>query len=135
MQPESNFIPFEGILGDTSELRIIQGLLTQQDLTLEELSEQENIDEHEIGIALQNLVRYEVLERQKIKQTIDYNGHFLETDSYFITYKINDNFLEVFRFLNSLIIEQILGPEELDRMTKCKKEKNLGRAYLYDPYP
>jgi len=99
--------PFEGLFGDTSELRVIQFLLPLKGLefNISELARNTGISRQTMISITKKLTKWNVLKLTSRHGNANY-------------YSINEDsgFVEAFENLNNCIIEQMLGAEELDRI-------------------
>jgi len=96
--------PFEGVFGDTSELRVIQFLLPLKSLefNISELARGTGISRQTMVSVMRKLAKWNVLKLTSTHGNANY-------------YAINEDsgFVEAFESLNNCIVEQILGEEEL----------------------
>jgi DNA-binding transcriptional regulator GbsR (MarR family) len=96
--------PFEGLLGDTSELRTVQFLLPVKGLkfNISELARETGISRQTMVRVVKKLVKWNVLKIASKHGGVNY--YTLNEDS---------GFIEAFEKLNNRIIEQMLGEEKL----------------------
>jgi len=96
--------PFEGIFGNTAELRVIEFLLPLKklDFNISELAEEIGISRPTATKVVNKFVKYNVMKISRIQGGTTYYG--LNSDSPFVT---------LFEDLNNLIIEQMLDKETL----------------------
>jgi hypothetical protein len=94
--------PFEGIFGDTSELRIVQFLMAVPELqfTSEEIQEGENVPKEGFDTAIDKLVSWNVVKKVEKNDEVLY---FMSRDN---------NFMVSFEDLNNSIIIEILDRQE-----------------------
>ena len=97
-------VPFEGVFGDTSELRVIQFLLPLKGLefNISELARGTGISRQTMVSVMRKLAKWNVLKLTNRHGNANY-------------YAINEGsgFVDAFESLNNCIIEQLLGEEEL----------------------
>ncbi len=107
--------PFEGLLGDTSELRAIQFLLPLRGLefNVSELARGTGISRQTMVSVTKKLIKWNVLKLTSRHGNANY-------------YAINDDsmFVEAFESLNNCIIEQMLGEDELNRIANYSLENS-----------
>jgi DNA-binding MarR family transcriptional regulator len=100
-------MPFEGLLGNGCELRIIEFLLPLKGLefNLSELSEEISVSRPTVDRIVKKFVKWGLM---KIASTHGRTKY----------YSINENsdFIEVFENLNNRLVEQMLGEEMLYRI-------------------
>jgi len=105
--------PFEGLFGDTSELRVIQYLLPLRGLefNVSELARGTGISRQTMVSVTKKLTKWNVLKLTGRHGNANY-------------YAINDEsiFVEAFESLNNFIIEQMVGDDELDRIANYSSE-------------
>jgi hypothetical protein len=105
--------PFEGVFGDTSELRVIQFLLPLKDLefNISELARGTGISRQTMVSVMRKLAKWNVLKLTNRHGNANY-------------YAINEDsgFVEAFESLNNCIVEQILGEEELGSIANYAHE-------------
>ncbi|MDD2297922.1 MAG: winged helix-turn-helix transcriptional regulator [Dehalobacter sp. 4CP] len=108
--------PFEGLFGDTSELRVIQFLLPLRKLefNVSELARGTGISRQTMVSVTKKLTKWNVLKLTSKHGNANY-------------YAINDDsmFVEAFETLNNCIIEQMVGQEELNRIANYSLEHSL----------
>ena len=106
--------PFEGVFGDTSELRVIQFLLPLKDLefNFSELARGTGISRQTMVSVMRKLAKWNVLKLTNRHGNANY-------------YAINEDsgFVEAFESLNNCIVEQILGEEELGSIANYAHER------------
>jgi hypothetical protein len=106
--------PFEGVFGDTSELRVIQFLLPLKDLefNISELARGTGISRQTMVSVMRKLAKWNVLKLTNRHGNANY-------------YAINEDsgFVEAFESLNNCIVEQILGEEELGSIANYAHER------------
>jgi DNA-binding transcriptional ArsR family regulator len=105
--------PFEGLFGDTSELRLIQFFLPLRGLefNISELAKESRVSRQTMSRVVKKLVGWGVLKVASKQGRINY-------------YALNEDtgFLEALENLNNCIIEQMLGDEMLTRIANYSLE-------------
>jgi DNA-binding transcriptional regulator GbsR (MarR family) len=96
--------PFEGVFGNTSELKVIQFLLPLSDLVfnISEIARSVGVSRQTLEPVIKKLTRWNVL------KVVSRHGNA----RYFAMNK-DSGFIEAFENLNNAIIEQMLGDEAL----------------------
>ncbi|MGB4652401.1 winged helix-turn-helix domain-containing protein [Methanothrix sp.] len=105
--------PFEGVFGDSSELKVIQFLLPLSDLEF-------NISEiaRNVGVSRQTLVPViKKLTKWNVLKVVSRHGNA----KYYAMNK-ESGFIEAFENLNNRIIEQMLGEETLSQIEQYCRE-------------
>ena len=99
--------PFEGLFGDSSELRLVQFMLPSKGLefNISELARGTGVTRQTLVHVVKKLVNWNVLKIASKHGNANY--YALNEDS---------GFVDAFESLNNCIIEQILGVEELARI-------------------
>jgi hypothetical protein len=105
--------PFEGIFGDTPELRVVEAFMATSGLSfpLEEIGDLAGVFPDQAERVLAKLLQWDVLYEDGIPKDgkVLYSMHYA-----WATRLLN---------INTLIIEKMLGPEELDRIAKYIEEQ------------
>ncbi|HQI67614.1 MAG TPA: winged helix-turn-helix domain-containing protein [Methanothrix sp.] len=101
--------PFEGLLGDSSELRLIQFMLPSKGLefNISELARGAGVSRQTLVHIVKKLVKWNLLRISSKHGNANY--YALNEDS---------GFVEAFESLNNRIIEQMLGAEELAKIAE-----------------
>jgi len=117
--------PFEGVFGNTAELRVMEFLLPLKDLdfNISELAEEVGISRPTATKVVNKFVEYNVMKISRIQSGTTY--YDLNGDSPFVT---------LFEDLNNLIIEQILDEETLYQIHDLwQSDNNTSRAVKKKP--
>jgi hypothetical protein len=105
--------PFEGLFGDTSELRVVQFLMPLKGLefNISELARSTGISRQTMISVTKKLTKWNVLKLTCRHGNANY-------------YAINEDsmFIEAFEALNNCIVEQLIGEEELNRIANYSLE-------------
>jgi len=113
--------PFEGLFGNTSELKVIQFLLPLKGLefNISELARGTGVSRQTMVSVTKKLAKWNVLKLTSKHGNANY-------------YAINEEsgFIEAFEGLNNCIIEQMLGDEELGRIAEYSLE-HVGSCALH----
>jgi DNA-binding transcriptional regulator GbsR (MarR family) len=98
------FKPFEGVLGNNCELRLIEYLLPLKGIEFnrDELAEEMSVSKTTISRIVKKFLEWEVLKLSKTEDKISY-------------YSINEesSIIEIIEKFNTILIEKILGDEKL----------------------
>ena len=107
--------PFEGVFGDTTELKVIQFLLPLSDLefNISELSRSVGVSRPTLVPVVKKLTKWNVLKIVSIHGNAKY--YAMNKDS---------GFIEAFENLNNCVIEQILGEETLSQIDQYCQEQS-----------
>jgi DNA-binding transcriptional ArsR family regulator len=105
--------PFEGLFGDTSELRLIQFFLPLRGLefNISELAKETRVSRQTMSRVVKKLASWGVLKVASKQGRVNY--YTLDEDN---------GFVEAFENLNNCIIEQMLGDEMLSRIANYSSE-------------
>ncbi len=95
--------PFEGVFGNTSEMRLLEFLLPLQDIefNVTELSEEVDVSRVTVTRIVKKFVENKILKRRRVGPVTYYSLN------------VNSPFVEVAQRLNLVAIESILGDETL----------------------
>lgn len=106
-------VPFEGIFGDTVELRVTQFLFCTQGLsfTISEIAEGISVARKLVVPAVNKLYKWRVIIRVDKLRNAD-----------LYIFNPYPGYVDAFTMLNNNIIEQILGKEELERIADYARE-------------
>ena len=107
-------VPFAGLLGNTSELNVIQFLLPLRSLefNISEISRNVGVTRQTLEPAIKKLTKWNVL--KVVSKHGNANYYAMNEDS---------GFIEAFENLNNRIIEQMLGEQELARIDAYARER------------
>jgi len=107
--------PFEGIFGDTSELRLIQFVLPLRDLefNISELAKEVGVSRQTMSPIVKKFLNWGLLKIASKHGKINY--YTLNEDS---------NFINTFENLNNCIVEQMLGEEMLIQIADYSLKHN-----------
>lgn len=105
--------PFEGVFGDTTELKVIQFLLPLGDLefNISEISRSVGVSRQTLVPVIKKLTKWNVLKIVSVHGNAKY--YAMNKDS---------GFIEAFENLNNCVIEQILGEETLSQIDQYCQE-------------
>jgi hypothetical protein len=105
--------PFEGVFGDTSELKVIQFLLPLSDLefNISEIARSIGVSRQTLEPVIKKLTKWNVL------KVVSKHGNA----RYYAMNK-NSGFIEAFENLNNCIIEQMLGEGTLSQIEQYCQE-------------
>lgn len=108
--------PFEGLLGNSNELKIIQFLLPLGSLefNISEIARGTGVTRQTLEPVIRKLNKWHVI---KIASKHG-NANYYVMDE-------NSGFIEVFEDLNNRIIEQMLGEDTLNEIAICSLEHNI----------
>ncbi|MCJ7445275.1 MAG: winged helix-turn-helix domain-containing protein [Methanotrichaceae archaeon] len=106
--------PFEGLFGNTSELKVVQFLLPLSDLefNISEIARSVGVTRQTLEPAIKKLTKWNVL--KVVSKHGNANYYAMNEDS---------GFVEAFTNLNNRIIEQMLGEQELARIADYARER------------
>jgi DNA-binding transcriptional ArsR family regulator len=106
--------PFDGILGNNCELRIIQFLLPLHgiDFNISELSEEVGVSRPTVTSVLRKLLEYKIIKISRRRSGVNY--YEINTDSPFI---------RIFENLNNLLIEEIIEDDILFQVNDYWEER------------
>jgi DNA-binding transcriptional regulator GbsR (MarR family) len=116
-------VPFEGLFGDTRELRVIQFLLPSKGLefNISELARATDVSRPTVKRIAKKFVQWNIL---KIT-----NKH---GNANYYTLDENSGFIEAFEDLNNRIIERMLGEETLEQIANYSIERRI-QIQPFDP--
>lgn len=100
-------VPFEGLLGNSCELKLIEFLMPLKDMefNLTELAEEVNVSRPTVDRIVKKFLKWGIM---KVAHTHGKTKYYsLNEDS---------GFVEVFEDLNNRLVEQILGQEKLSQV-------------------
>jgi len=108
--------PFEGLLGNSNELKIIQFLLPLGSLefNISEIARGTGVTRQTLEPVIRKLNKWHVI---KIASKHG-NANYYVMDG-------NSGFIEVFEDLNNRLIEQMLGEETLEEIAMCSLEQHI----------
>jgi len=106
--------PFEGLFGNTSELKVVQFLLPLRGLefNISEIARSVGVTRQTLEPAIKKLTKWNVL--KVVSKHGNANYYAMNEDS---------GFIEAFENLNNRIIEQMLGEQELARIADYARER------------
>jgi len=110
-------LPFEGLLGDTPELRLIQFLLPMNEceFNTSDLVNGAKVSRKELNRAIRKLMNWNIVRIVRKRGNVKY-------------YSLNKNscFITIFEDLNNCIIEKMLGDEAMaNSQLPCPKGRGL----------
>ncbi len=111
--------PFEGILGNTCELRILEFLLPLEglDFNISELAEEVGVSRPTVQKAIKKFLEYGLVKVTRRRGGTAY-------------YEINvrSPFVQVLNELNNLLIAKMVGPEVMEKVEQHWNRKFIERA-------
>ncbi len=117
-------LPFEGLLGNSCELKIIEFLmpLKEMEFNLTELAMEVNVSRPTAGRIVKKFVKWGLM---KVAHTHGKTKYYALNEE--------SGFVKVFEDLNNRLVEQILGQEELSQVGEYWTKHAIGSPF--DPKP
>ena len=127
--------PFEGLLGNTCELRLVQFFLPVKELeyNISEMAREIGMSRQAVEPVVKKLTKWGVL---KVAQK--------HGNAYYYALNEKSGFIEVFENLNNRIIERMLGDEILEQVAQYSQDHsprtiplsvNVQRCYFWEVNP